>query len=289
MMAHIKGQLPHYARLMRLDRPIGTYLLLWPTLWALWLAGAGRPDWQLVLIFTAGTFLMRSAGCVINDFADRHIDQHVERTRQRPMATRDVSEGEALLLFALLCLVAFGLVLLTNPLTVYLSFAAVALAATYPFMKRFTHLPQVVLGAAFSWSIPMAFAAQTGELPPALWLVYSANLLWTVAYDTYYAMVDREDDVLIGVKSTAILFGRYDLLVTGILQVCVIVLLLLAGTAFSLGTYYYLGIAAAVALFLHQQYLVRERQRDACFRAFLDNNRVGAVVFIGIAMDYWLA
>lgn len=287
--ATLKAQLPQYAKLMRLDRPIGTYLLLWPALWALWLAGDGSPKWQLVLLFTLGTLLMRSAGCVINDYADRHLDPMVERTRERPMAVGKVSEREALTLFVVLCLAAFGLVLLTNPLTIGLSFVAVALAATYPFMKRYTHLPQLALGAAFSWSIPMAFSAQSNELPAALWLLYAANLVWTVAYDTFYAMVDREDDVLIGIKSTAILFGDSERAITACLQLVVILLLILSGRQFELGLYYYLGVSVAAALFLHQQYLIRNRERDQCFKAFLDNNRVGAVIFAGIVLDYLLA
>ena len=288
-LATLKAQLPQYAKLMRLDRPIGTYLLLWPALWALWLAGEGSPRWQLVLLFALGTLLMRSAGCVINDYADRHLDPMVERTRERPMAVGKVSEREALTLFVVLCLAAFGLVLLTNPLTIGLSFVAVALAATYPFMKRYTHLPQLALGAAFSWSIPMAFSAQSNELPAALWLLYAANLVWTVAYDTFYAMVDREDDVLIGIKSTAILFGDSERAITACLQLVVILLLILSGRQFELGLYYYLGVSVAAALFLHQQYLIRNRERDQCFKAFLDNNRVGAVIFAGIVLDYLLA
>jgi 4-hydroxybenzoate polyprenyltransferase len=288
MIDRLKTQLPHYARLMRLDRPIGTYLLLWPALWALWLAGDGTPRWQLLVIFALGTLLMRSAGCVINDYADRHFDPMVQRTRERPMATGAVSEVEALLLFALLCLAALGLVLLTNPLTVYLSFIAVALAATYPFMKRYTHLPQLALGAAFSWSIPMAFSAQCNELPAALWLLYGANLVWTVVYDTFYAMVDREDDVLIGIKSTAILFGEGERAITTCLQAVVILLLVLTGRQFALGLYYYLGVAVAGALFVQQQYLIRGRRREQCFKAFLDNNRVGAAIFLGLALDYLL-
>lgn len=289
MIDTLKAQLPHYAKLMRLDRPIGTYLLLWPALWALWLAGDGSPRWQLVLLFALGTLLMRSAGCVINDYADRHLDPMVERTRERPMAVGAVSEREALTLFVLLCLAAFGLVLLTNPLTIGLSFVAVALAATYPFMKRYTHLPQLALGAAFSWSIPMAFSAQSNELPAALWLLYAANLVWTVAYDTFYAMVDREDDVLIGIKSTAILFGDGERAITACLQAVVILLLILTGRQFDLGLYYYLGVAVAAALFLQQQYLIRNRDRQQCFKAFLDNNRVGAVIFLAIVLDYLLA
>lgn len=287
-IGRLRLQIPQYARLMRLDRPVGTYLLLWPTLWALWLAGDGQPQWQLVIIFSLGTLLMRSAGCVINDYADRHFDPLVERTRERPMAVGAVSEKEALLLFALLALAAFGLVLLTNPLTVKLSFVAILLASMYPFMKRYTHLPQLALGAAFSWSIPMAFAAQSNELPAALWLVYFANLIWTVAYDTFYAMVDREDDVLIGVKSTAILFGESERAVTACLQAMVILLLIITGRQFGLGLYYYLGLAVAALLFAQQQYLIRNRDRASCFQAFLNNNRVGAAIFIGIALDYLL-
>ncbi len=287
-MARLRLQLPHYARLMRLDRPVGTYLLLWPVLWALWLASDGAPHWPLVVIFSLGTLLMRSAGCVINDYADRHFDPYVERTRERPMATGRVSEREALGLFALLSLAAFGLVLLTNPLTIKLSFVALILASMYPFMKRYTHLPQLALGAAFSWSIPMAFAAERNQLPAALWLVYFANLTWTVAYDTFYAMVDREDDVLIGVKSTAILFGEHERAITAGLQVVVIALLVLTGRQFGLGMVYYLGLAGAALLFGHQQYLIRKRERPDCFKAFLNNNRVGAVVFVAIALDYLL-
>jgi 4-hydroxybenzoate polyprenyltransferase len=282
----LRKQLPNYARLMRLDRPIGTYLLLWPALWALWLAGDGAPQWQLLIIFSIGTLLMRSAGCVINDFADRNFDPLVQRTRERPMAVGAVSEKEALALFVLVCLAAFGLVLLTNPLTVYLSFIAVALAAMYPFMKRYTQLPQLVLGAAYSWSIPMAFSAQSNELPAALWLLYFANLVWTVAYDTFYAMVDRDDDLKIGVKSTAILFGDADRAITACLQIVVILLLILTGRQFGLGLYFYLGLAAAAGMFVHQQYLIRHRQREQCFQAFLNNNRVGAAIFIGLVLDY---
>lgn len=271
---------------MRLDRPIGIYLLLWPCLWALWLAAEGPPDWDLLVIFVAGTVLMRSAGCVINDFADRHIDPHVQRTKERPLATGEVSEREALTLFALLCLLAFALVLLTNRLTVALSFGALALAACYPFMKRYTHLPQLVLGAAFSFSIPMAFSAQRNALPEALWLLYMANLLWTVAYDTFYAMVDRDEDVLIGVKSTAILFGRYDRMITACLQIATLLLLVLTGFEFNLGYCYFTSIALASLLFIRQQVMIRTRDRDACFQAFLNNHYVGAIIFVGLALDY---
>jgi len=288
-MTYWRERLPLYWRLMRADRPIGTLLLLWPTFWALWLAAGGWPNWQLVVIFAAGVFLMRSAGCVINDVADRDFDGHVKRTAQRPLATRQVSVREALLLCLILCLLAFGLVLLTNRLTIALSFAALALAGLYPLMKRVTQLPQVVLGAAFGWGIPMAFAAQSGELPRGCWLIFTANILWTVAYDTFYAMVDRDDDLIIGVKSTAILFGEDDRLITGILQVCTLLLLALAGVQFKLGYWYYVGLIGAAALFAHQQYLIRERGRDACLRAFLNNNWVGASVFAGLALHYALS
>ncbi len=284
--AFIRQQLPHYKALMRVDRPIGTYLVLWPTLWALWLAAEGLPDLHLLVIFCLGTFLMRSAGCVINDYADRHIDAHVQRTQQRPFATGVVSEKEALILFAMLCLIAFVLVLFTNWLTVGLSFAAVALAASYPFMKRYTHLPQVVLGAAFAWSIPMAFAAQRGELPSTLWLVYIAVLLWTVAYDTFYAMVDRDDDIKIGVKSTAILFGEDDKAITGFLQIAVMGILVLVGVRFELSFIYYAGLMVAAGLFIYQQQLIRYRDRDDCFKAFLSNHYVGAAIFTGIFLHY---
>lgn len=287
LLQHIKNQTPQYLALMRVDRPIGTYLVLWPTLWALWFAAGGFPAWDILIIFVAGTFLMRSAGCVINDFADRKIDAHVSRTKQRPFATGAVTEKEALLLFAVLCLLAFALVLFTNLLTVLFAFGAVALAATYPFMKRYTHLPQLVLGAAFAWGIPMAFTAQTGELPPpAAWLLYIGVLIWTVAYDTFYAMVDREDDVKIGVKSTAILFGDDDKVITAMLQVCVVVVLLMAGPRFEMSFIYYAGVIAASGLFVYQQQLIRYRQTDKCFKAFLNNNWVGAVIFAGIVLHF---
>ncbi len=287
LLQHIKNQTPQYLALMRVDRPIGTYLVLWPTLWALWFAAGGFPAWHVLIIFVAGTFLMRSAGCVINDFADRKIDAHVSRTKQRPFATGAVTEKEALLLFAVLCLLAFALVLFTNLLTVLFAFGAVALAATYPFMKRYTHLPQLVLGAAFAWGIPMAFTAQTGELPPpAAWLLYIGVLIWTVAYDTFYAMVDREDDLKIGVKSTAILFGDDDKVITAMLQVCVVVVLLMAGPRFEMSFIYYAGVIAASGLFIYQQQLIRYRQTDKCFKAFLNNNWVGAVIFAGIVLHF---
>lgn len=273
-------------QLIRFDKPIGTLLLLWPTLWALWIAASGLPDLDLLLIFTAGTFLMRSAGCVINDLADRHWDGEVSRTRTRPLVTGAVTVGEARTLFLALLGAAFVLVLFTNRLTVLLSVAAVALASTYPFMKRYTHLPQLVLGAAFSWGIPMAFAAQRDALPPALWLMYFANLAWTMAYDTKYAMVDREDDLVVGIKSTAILFGRHDRLVIALLQLAFLGLLGSAGLAFGLGSIYFSGLVLAALFCVYHQYLIRDRDPNACFRAFLHNNWIGATVFIAIALDY---
>jgi 4-hydroxybenzoate polyprenyltransferase len=287
-MIRLKERLPLYIQLMRIDRPIGILLLLWPTWWALWLAAGGWPDWDVLVIFTLGVFLMRSAGCVINDYADRDFDGHVKRTAQRPLAAGKVSKRGALLLFAGLCTLAFALVLFTNWLTILLSFVALGLASLYPFMKRYTQLPQLVLGAAFGWGIPMAFAAQTGELPRGCWLVFIANILWTVVYDTFYAMVDRDDDLKIGVKSTATLFGEDDRMITGILQVCVILVLLLIGAQFKLGYWFYVAVMTAAALFIYQQYLIRDRVRDACFKAFLHNNWVGAVIFAGIFMHYWL-
>lgn len=283
-----ESKLQALLQLIRFDKPIGTLLLLWPTLWALWIAAKGTPDWGLLVIFCLGTFLMRSAGCVVNDLADRHWDGEVNRTQGRPLVTGAVSVNEARLLFLALLFLAFMLVLFTNPLTVKLSFAAVALASTYPFMKRYTHLPQVVLGAAFSWSIPMAFAAQTGELPGDLWLLYLGNLLWTMAYDTKYAMVDREDDLVVGIKSTAILFGNRDRLIIGLLQLAFLGLMVLAGLRFELGFYYYLGLVGAAGLCVYHQYLIRERDPAACFEAFLHNNWVGVIIFAGLLLDYAL-
>lgn len=273
-------------QLMRFDKPIGTLLLLWPTLWALWIAAGGFPDAKLLLIFVLGTFLMRSAGCIVNDLADRHWDGSVERTRTRPLVTGAVTVSQARILFAVLCLASFGLVLLTNTLTVLLSVGGLLLASTYPFMKRFTYWPQVVLGAAFSWAIPMAFAAQQGELPSALWLLYIANLLWTMVFDTQYAMVDRDDDLRVGIKSTAILFGEADRPVLVALQLLCLLALFLAGQRFGLGGIYYFSLVAVALLFGYHQYLIRSRDRDACFRAFRHNNWVGLVIFMGIALHY---
>lgn len=274
-----------YWQLMRMHKPIGALLLLWPTLWSLWLAADGVPRWDVLVIFVLGVFVMRSAGCVINDFADRKVDGHVKRTRERPLVSGQVSGGEAIALFIGLCLLAFGLVLLTNPLTIQLSVGGVLLAFSYPFMKRYTHLPQVVLGAAFAWAIPMAFAAQSGALGVEVWLLYTAVVLWTVVYDTFYAMVDRDDDLRIGVKSTAILFGEQDRLMTGVLQALTLYALVMVGSRFELGTFYYLSLGVAAALFAYQQYLIRFRQREACFKAFMNNNWVGLAIFIGVVAD----
>ena len=273
-------------QLIRFDKPIGTLLLLWPTLCALWLAAQGVPEPGLLLIFIVGTFLTRSAGCIVNDFADRNLDGAVARTNARPRGTGAVTVQEALLLFVALMLLAFILVLFTNTYTVLLSLVAVALASTYPFMKRYTQLPQVVLGAAFSWGIPMAFAAQREALPPALWLLYLGNLLWTVAYDTTYAMVDREDDLKVGIKSSAILFGRYDRPIIGILQLACLLSFFMVGRAFGLGLYFNGALIAAAGLFCYQHVLLQQRRTDAYFKAFLHNNWVGMVIFVGMALDY---
>ena len=275
-------------QLMRLDKPIGILLLLWPTLWTLWLAAGGFPSWKNLIIFSVGCVLMRSAGCVINDYADRHYDLHVSRTHDRPLTAGRIKPGYALLLCAALCVLSFFLVLLTNALTIKLAFAALALAAIYPFCKRYTHMPQIVLGAAFGWSIPMAWAAQTNALAPQAWLVFAVALLWTLVYDTFYAMVDREDDLKIGIRSTAILFGDADRAITGVLQVLVLTGLLLMGKRFQLHWPYFISIAIAASFFAWQQYLIRTRQPVACFRAFLNNHWVGMVVFIGIAVSYAL-
>ena len=282
----LRSRLREYALLMRLHRPIGILLLLWPTLWALWIAGQGQPDRLVFTVFVIGVVLMRSAGCVMNDYADREFDPHVERTRDRPLAAGRVSPKEALALFVVLCLIAFTLVLTMNRLTVLLSFAGVFLAATYPFMKRFTSLPQFYLGAAFGWSIPMAFAAQTGAVPPIAWVLFGANIFWSVAYDTAYAMVDRDDDLKVGVKSTAILFGAYDRLMVGLSHAVTLGLLVFTGFMAGLGMLYYAGLAVAAGFALYQQYLMRDRTRDGCFRAFLNNNWFGAVVFAGLLWNY---
>ncbi|HEY5734518.1 MAG TPA: 4-hydroxybenzoate octaprenyltransferase [Gammaproteobacteria bacterium] len=283
---YVYDRIQQYALLIRFHRPIGTLLLGWPAFWGLWLAAEGLPDMGILLVFIAGVFVMRSAGCVINDYADRKIDPHVERTRDRPLAAGRVSEREALVLFLVLGLVAFALVLTLNELTILLSLAAVVSAASYPFMKRYTYLPQAFLGIAFAWAIPMAWAAQTGTVPQVSWLLFIIVVLWAMAYDTMYAMADREDDIKIGVKSTAILFGEADRLIIAVIQLCVLLGLVMLGGQLSMGYGYYLGLTAAAGLSVYQQYLIRNRNPKACFQAFLNNNWFGAVVFAGIVANY---
>ncbi|WP_367164248.1 4-hydroxybenzoate octaprenyltransferase [Kosakonia cowanii] len=275
-----------FHRLMRTDKPIGALLLLWPTLWALWVATPGVPPLWILLVFVAGVWLMRAAGCVVNDYADRKFDGHVKRTANRPLPSGAVTENEARGLFIILVLLAFALVLTLNLMTILLSVAALGLAWIYPFMKRYTHLPQVVLGAAFGWSIPMAFAAVSESVPLSCWIMFFANILWAVAYDTEYAMVDRDDDLKIGIKSTAILFGRHDKLIIGILQVLVMAMMAAVGWLNGLGWIYYATVLVAGALFVYQQVLIAGRERDACFKAFLNNNYVGLVLFLGLAVSY---
>ena len=275
-----------YAQLMRLDKPIGTLLLLWPTLWALWFASAGVPETKLIIIFSLGVLVMRSAGCVINDFADRNLDGAVKRTAQRPLARGAVTAKEALGLFAVLIVIAFALVLLLNWQTVVLSIGALALAAIYPFMKRYTHLPQVVLGAAFSWAIPMAFMATNKTVPLEAWLLFLAKVLWTVAYDTMYAMVDRDDDVKIGIKSTAVLFAQWDRHAVALLNFTFIALMAYVGASYAIGVGYWLGLGLACALLIRQQYAIHQRARENCFWAFLNNNYVGLVIFTGVVLGF---
>ena len=277
-----------FIQLTRMDKPIGIYLLLWPTLWALWVAAKGVPSLSNLLIFVLGVILTRAGGCVINDFADRKVDGHVKRTEQRPLVSGKISSKEALVFFALLMGASFLLVLCTNTPTILLSFGGLALAATYPFMKRYTYYPQVVLGAAFSWGMPMAFTAETGSVPAAAWLLYIANLLWTVGYDTYYAMTDREDDLKVGVKSTAILFGDADRVIILSLQCLALVCLLLAGSHFELGGWFHLGLLAAAACFVWEFWYTRDRDPQRCFKAFLHNHWAGLAIFIGIVLNYAL-
>jgi 4-hydroxybenzoate polyprenyltransferase len=275
-----------YFQLVRLDKPIGILLLLWPTLIALWIAAEGWPDPLVLFVFVMGVILMRSAGCAINDYADREIDSKVKRTEQRPLTSGKISEKETLIVFASLSLIAFSLVLLMNTLTILMSIVGIVLAVSYPFMKRYHYLPQVHLGAAFGWSAPMAYTAQANEITAITWLIFLATVLWATAYDTMYAMVDYDDDIKIGVKSTAILFGNQDKLIIGIIQLLLIFNLLLIGHRAELGTFYYLGVGIASLLAIYQQYLIKDRVRELCFKAFLNNNWFGLALFVGVFLDY---
>lgn len=284
-MSALTQRLNAYYRLVRLDRPIGNMLLVWPTLWGLWVAADGVPPWGVLAIFVLGTFLMRAAGCAINDFADRKIDPHVKRTEQRPLAAGEIQAWEALMVFVVLSLVAFVLALQLNRLALLLSVPAVILAGSYPFAKRYTYLPQAHLGIAFAAGIPMGFAAVTDAVPPVAWLLVLITLLWTIVYDTFYAMVDRDDDLKIGVKSTAVLFGHHDRLITGLLQLAVIALLVVLGIWQAYGLWFFAGVGVGAGYFIWQQYLIRERQREPCFRAFLNNQRFGMAIFAGLLLQ----
>jgi len=285
-LSELTKKLTAIKQITRMDKPIGTYLLLWPTYWALWIASDGWPSLQLLLVFSLGVFLMRSAGCIINDYADRKIDGAVKRTQNRPLVTGALSSCEALQLFATFILLAFALVLSLSHYTIMLSVVAVLLAASYPFMKRITQLPQLVLGAAFSWGMIMAFAEQQGQIPVVAWLLFSANVLWTTAYDTMYAMVDRDDDLSIGVKSTAILFGNHDKRIILFLQLMTLALLFTVGELLAFGWPYQLSLVIAAGFFCYQQILIAGRERERCFQAFLNNHYVGLVVFVGVVVEY---
>lgn len=289
MSSAVMARLDAYGRLMRLDKPIGILLLLWPTLWGLWIAADGHPDWLLVWIFVLGTVLMRSAGCVMNDYADREFDAHVERTRQRPLATGEVSGREALILAAVLSLLAFGLVLQLNRLTVLLSIAALFLAISYPYTKRFISLPQAYLGIAFGFGIPMAFAAQTGQVPALAWWLLAANIFWSLAYDTEYAMVDRDDDINIGIRSSALFFGQQDVAAIMLCYAAMLSIMGWVGWRLHLAWPYYAGLGAAAGLAFYHYMLIRNRERTACFKAFLHNNWLGAAIFAGVLAAYHLA
>lgn len=281
-------KLPAFIALTRLDRPIGIYLLLWPMLWALWFAAQGLPDIRTLLIFIAGTVLTRSAGCAINDYADRHFDAHVTRTSNRPLATGKLLPRDALLATAVLMGIAFLLVLMTNPLTIRLSIIALALAIIYPFCKRYTHLPQLVLGAAFGFAVPMAYAAQSGSIPASAWWLYASAIVWATAYDTLYAMADRKDDLKLGLKSSAILFGRHDLLIVATLQASMLTLLAAVGLDNERGPFFFLGLITAAGFATYQLWLARGREPASCIRAFLNNNWLGMVIFIALVVDYIL-
>jgi len=282
-------QLRNYGKLMRIDKPIGSWLLLWPTLWALWLAGEGHPDQGLFVVFVLGVFVMRSAGCVLNDYVDRKIDPYVERTRMRPIASGVVAPGEALILFVALALIAIGLATMLNRPARMLAIVAAILTVAYPFIKRYVSIPQFVLGAAFGWAVPMAFAAQTGATSQLAWLVFGVAVIWAVIYDTFYAMVDRDDDRKLGVKSTALLFGEVDLFVIAGLQILMLAALAFVGMRAGLGFWYFLSVIATAALMAYHQWLARDRQPAGCFSAFLHNRHIGLVIFIGIVLHYVLS
>jgi len=282
----INDRIKQYWLLSRFDKPIGILILLWPALWALWVASSGKPDYYVLLVICLGVVLMRAAGCVINDYADRDFDPHVERTKQRPIAAGKVTPKEALWLFVILCLIAFGLVLTLNIFTIALSFVAAFLAGSYPFMKRYTHLPQAYLGIAFGWAVPMSFSAQVNQIPTVAWVMYLAVVLWALVYDTMYAMVDKDDDLKIGVKSTAILFGVYDRQIMAVLQVIIIGLLVLVGLMQALTWPYYAGVIVATGLCVYQQKLIFHREKALCFKAFLNSNYFGMAVFIGLSLSY---
>ena len=284
----MKNRARHFWLLARFDKPIGTLILLYPALWALWIASDGKPDFRVLTVITLGVIVMRAAGCVINDYADRDFDPHVERTKLRPIAAGNITPKEALIFFTVLCLFAFGLVLLLNTFTILLSFVGAFLAATYPFMKRYTQLPQAYLGVAFGWAVPMSFSAQLNEIPFVAWILYLAVILWALVYDTMYAMVDKEDDLKIGVKSTAILFGHYDRQIMGALQILILLLLFSIGKIQHLGGFYYLSLIGAAGFSIYQQKLIFHREKSACFKAFLNNNWFGLIIFIGLFLDYGL-
>lgn len=274
-----------YMRLTRLNRPIGIFLVAWPMLWAVWLAAQGVPNLWVLFVLIIGSILMRSAGCVMNDYADRHIDGHVKRTRTRPLATGEVGEREALVLFAILCLVAFLLTLTLNVLTIIMACIGLGLAVLYPFTKRMTHWPQSFLGLAFGWAVPMAFAAQAEHVPAGGWVLFVATLIWALIYDTFYAMVDRDDDLKIGVKSTAVLWGDRDLVYIGLFQILFYLLLIVVGVMFSLGFFYYLGLVAAIGMSVYHQWIARGREREVCFKVFMQHNFLGGIIFVGLLLD----
>ena len=282
-----KEKLHLYEKLMRLDKPIGILLLLWPTLWGLWISSYGRPNWVILWIFVLGTVLMRSAGCVINDYFDRDIDRHVARTQSRPLASGQVSTQEALLLAAVLALLAFSLILTLDRLVIVLSVPALLIAATYPFTKRFFVIPQAYLGIAFGFGIPMAYAANLGAVPLVAWVLLLANMFWAIAYDTEYAMVDRDDDIRIGIKTSAITFGKYDVLAVMVCYATMLVILAGVGLRFKFGAFYYAGLLAAAGIMGYHYTLIKNHERDKCFKAFLHNNWVGAAIFAGIALDLY--